>query len=102
MFLFATWIGIIYNVIYVVSFCLVLIFICRPTDSYWNSFNPYWLAKGHKFSCGREEISLPLSGVFSVLGDFYSTVLPLLLVWNLQLPKRQKLALYTLFALGFM
>lgn len=65
-------------------------------------FDPYWLAKGNKFSCGREEISLPLSGVFSVLGDFYSTTLPLLLVWNLQLPRRQKLALYSLFALGFM
>lgn len=102
VFLVATWVGIIYNILYVIAFLLTLLLICRPVNSYWESFDPYWVVKGNKFSCGKEEISLPLSGVFSVLGDLYSTVLPLFLVWNLQLPRRQKLALYTLFALGFM
>ena len=43
-----------------------------------------------------------MSGAFSVIGDFYSTVLPLVLVWHLKLPREKKLALYALFALGFL
>lgn len=43
-----------------------------------------------------------MSGALSVIGDFYSTVLPLVLVWHLELPQGKKLALYTLFALGFL
>lgn len=42
-----------------------------------------------------------MSGALSVVGDFYSTVLPLLLVWHLKLAFKKKLALYALFALGF-
>lgn len=57
---------------------------------------------GHKFRCTREEISLPMSGALSVVGDFYSTVLPLMLVWHLKLALRKKLALFTLFGLGFL
>ena len=36
-----------------------------------------------------------------MIGDAYSTILPLLLVSGLSMPSRQKLALYGLFSLGF-
>jgi hypothetical protein len=98
----ATWIGIIYNVGYALGFGLALALICHPIDAYWNAFSPEWVIAGHKYQCGREEISLPMSGALSVVGDFYSTVLPLVLVWHLKLSRRKKLALYVLFALGFL
>ncbi|ERF76276.1 hypothetical protein EPUS_04133 [Endocarpon pusillum Z07020] len=98
----ATWIGILYNIGYALGFGLTLGLICRPVDAYWNQFSPQWQKAGNTFHCGKEEISLPISGVLSVIGDFYSTVLPLALVWHLKLPRGKKLALYTLFALGFL
>ncbi|KIY00633.1 uncharacterized protein Z520_03296 [Fonsecaea multimorphosa CBS 102226] len=100
-FLIATWIGIIYNVLYFLSFGLTLLLLCNPLHAYWDSFNPLWVAK-HHFHCGSESAALPASSAFSVAGDFYSTLLPLILVYYLELPRRQKIALYALFALGFM
>ncbi|OAG43867.1 hypothetical protein AYO21_01719 [Fonsecaea monophora] len=100
-FLIATWIGIIYNVLYFLSFGLTLLLLCSPLHSYWDSFNPVWAAT-HHFHCGSEGAALPASSAFSVAGDFYSTLLPLILVYYLELPRRQKIALYALFALGFM
>lgn len=101
-FLWATHIGIIYNACYMLSFCLALIFLCNPTDAYWMSFSPKWVMKGHKYKCAHENVSLPFSGGFSVIGDAYSTLLPILLIQNLQMSQKQKVALYSLFASGFL
>lgn len=100
-FLIATWIGIVYNVLYILSFGLTLLLMCRPLHAYWDEFDPVW-ATTHHFSCAREGAALPASSAFSVAGDFYATLLPLILVYYLDLPRRQKFALYGLFALGFM
>lgn len=100
-FLVATWIGIAYNILYFVSFGLGLLLLYDPIYAYWKSFDPVWAAT-HHFHAGAEGVALPASAAFSVLGDLYSTLLPLILVYNLDLPIRQKVALYVLFALGFM
>jgi len=100
-FLIATWVGIVYMVLYVLAFTLTLLLICQPTDSYWNSFTPSWAAT-HKFHCADQSVSIPSAVGLSVLGDFYTTSLPLLLIFRLKLPLKQKLALYSLFALGFL
>ncbi|KAK5278708.1 hypothetical protein LTR20_000916 [Exophiala xenobiotica] len=100
-FLIATWIGIAYNILYFVAFGLTLLLLCDPLNSYWESFDPVWAAT-HKSHCANESVALPISAGLSVLGDFYSTLLPLILVYHLDLPARQKIALYLLFALGFM
>ena len=99
-FLIATWVGIVYNILYFLSFGGTLLLICRPMHSYWDSFNPVWAAT-HDFHCGSEGAALPVSSAASVVGDAYSTLLPLILVYHLDLPRRQKFALYFLFALGF-
>jgi hypothetical protein len=99
-FLIAVWIGIAYNIVYVLGFLLTLLLICRPIDAYWKSFNPAYRAAGN-YTCGSEQIAEPLSAIFSVIGDAYSTILPLVLVSRLSLPRRQKMALYGLFSLGF-
>ena len=100
-FLVATWAGILYNVLYFLGFAIGLLLLFNPTDSYWLSFDPIW-ATTHHYSRGDEAASLPTSGALSVFGDFYSTVLPLLLIRFLDLPARQKAALYALFCLGFL
>ena len=100
-FMIATWAGIVYNVLYWVGFCLALLLICHPVNAYWDAFDHEW-ASTHKYSCGSEQVSLPLAGVFSVIGDFYSALLPMLVILNLDLPRKQKLGLYSLFSLAFL
>lgn len=103
IFLVATWSGIVYNMLYMFV-CLVLLLVeCKPVSAYWLAFDPAWVKEGHTYKClsPGESLTLPMSGAFSVLGDFYSTALPLCLVYSLDLPRRQKIALYGLFALGF-
>lgn len=100
-FFIATWIGIAYNVAYLVTFVLVIALTCRPIKACWLQLDPEW-ATTHKFTCTNEHISLPTSVALSVLGDFYSALLPCILILKLDLPRRQKLALYPLFLLGFL
>jgi hypothetical protein len=97
-----TWgvrVGILYNVTSSIAFTLTIIFTCRPINAYWNQFA---LGYHGEYSCLNEQIALPLSSVFSVLGDLYATLLPLLLLKGLQLPRRQKWMIYSLFSLGFL
>ena len=84
-----------------VGFILTLLLICQPLSAYWRSFNPQYFATAD-WSCGNEQLAEPLAAIFSVIGDAYSTILPLVLVSRLSLPGRQKSALYGLFSLGFL
>jgi hypothetical protein len=100
-FLIAVWIGIVYNIIYCIGFIMVLLLLCRPISAYWLTFDRDYYLDGD-WTCGREEVAEPLSAIFSVVGDAYSTIIPLVLVSKLTLPIRQKAALYGLFSLGFL
>jgi hypothetical protein len=97
----ATWIGIVYNILYWAAFCLTLLLLCRPLNAYWDKFDPLWVAE-HKFTCGSEQTSLPAAGALSVIGDFYSALLPMILISGLDLPRKQKISLYCLFAIAFL
>ena len=99
-FLIATWVGIIFNLGYWIAFMLELSLICIPTEAFWMQFDPVWAAT-HHFSCGLERLSAPSSGVLSVVGDFYATMVPLLQIQSMNLSTRQKLAIYPVFGLGF-
>lgn len=102
-FFIATWIGIAYNVAYLVTFVILIGVACRPISAYWMQVNLVggW-ALTHKFTCIDEHTALPLSGVLSLVGDLYATLLPCILIFKLDLPRQQKLALYPLFLLGFL
>ena len=100
-FLIAVWVGIIYNILYAFGFVLTLCLLCRPLPAYWLSFDAHWAAT-HHHTCGSEQIADPLSGIFSSIGDIYSALLPMILISRLQLPRRQKMALYFLFSLAFL
>ncbi|RMZ86172.1 hypothetical protein DV737_g98, partial [Chaetothyriales sp. CBS 132003] len=101
-FVIATWVGIVYNVLYAVAFCIVLLSICTPISAYWNSFSGTWVENHPNHRCGAENIELPLSGVLSVIADLYSALLPMSVILKLGLPPREKLSLYALFSMAFL
>jgi hypothetical protein len=100
-FMIATWVGIAYNVAFFCGFVLTLLVTFRPLAAYWLSFDPAW-TRTHSYSSGSEQIAEPLSALFSVIGDFYSAMLPMILVSRLSMPKKQKRALQLLFSLAFL
>jgi len=68
-------------------------------NSLTSSIDPTW-AKTHHFSCISEAVALPLSGIFSIVGDIYATALPLFVIRKMQMQSRQRMILYVIFSVG--
>ncbi|KAK3675345.1 hypothetical protein LTR78_004855 [Recurvomyces mirabilis] len=91
--------AIIFTVGYCLSLILALILTCQPTNSYWLSYSPTYEKPYH---CVDTRSVNPLSGALSVFSDFYSVLLPMLMLRHFDIPHRQKTALYAVFSLGFL
>ena len=81
------------------AFLLDLVLICSPPDAYWKSFD---LTCKSNYHCSSEYVTYPLVGALSVVTDFYAVLLPGLLFWRIQMPKRQKISLCITFTFGFL
>jgi hypothetical protein len=101
-FRIATWINIIAIAIFVLSFVLILVFSCDPISAFWNQFDFVRQATGYKYHCWVNEAADLLSAsIISAVQDAVTAFLPTFLYWNLQIPRRQKVALGAIFALGY-
>lgn len=90
-----------FQTIYGITFALLMIFQCRPIESYWLQFS-YPNLYTEKFSCFYEG-SVPISNAcVSVVTDFFAAMLPMFLFLQLQMPKKDKYGLGAIFGVGFM
>ncbi|KZM26421.1 hypothetical protein ST47_g2445 [Ascochyta rabiei] len=78
-----------------VVFISITMFICTPISAFWNQINMKLLLKGYKYKCANEGAEIVANG------DVVVASLPALLCWNLQMRKRQKIALYSVFAVSY-
>lgn len=81
-------------------FWLVLLFDCKPVSYFWERTN--FLKQG---TCLSTHVLLIIAYTYSCLTivcDFTLGILPVFLVWGLQMNKRTKLALMGIFGLGAM
>ncbi|KAF2816597.1 uncharacterized protein BDZ99DRAFT_515181 [Mytilinidion resinicola] len=101
-FILLVWASIAFVIVYAVIFITVLPLTCNPVNAFWNQFDfsPGGWPETHKFHCHPEYKSLFAGASISMVQDIMAAVLPIMLLWNLQLPRRQKLAIYGIFALG--
>lgn len=97
--LFATYVALFVAVAYSLAFILMLIFSCSPTNAYWKSYNPTYTGK---FTCHTSTSVNAVSGALGALTDLYTVLLPCIMLWNLDTPRRQKIALNFLFSLGLL
>jgi hypothetical protein len=67
--------------------------ICHPLSMFWDLTSP----GGH---CGNLTAAFSAGGVFDVLTDLFIFLLPIPMVWQLQVPRANKFALACIFALG--
>lgn len=79
-----------------ITFCLI----CRPLSAYWLSYD---FSYDKEFTCINGNVLTPVSGVLGVISDVYAVLVPCLMLrhYNLDVPRRQKIVLNVIFALGF-
>jgi hypothetical protein len=89
--------------VYTIAFVLVLAFACRPLEAFWEqvNFSKTLRPEGYHYECINEGADVVANGIAATAQDFMVAFLPTLLCWKLQMPIRQKLALYAIFAIGY-
>ena len=95
----ATIAAIAFTVCYGLTFILLLIFNCRPTEAYWKSLSLTWKKN---YTCADTRLGNPVSGAMSVLSDFYSVILPMAMLRHFETDRRKKIALNAIFLLGLL
>ncbi|CAI6336433.1 unnamed protein product [Periconia digitata] len=99
VFIYGVW-GLILSVVaYFIVFAFVIIFTCTPVEGFWRYYDLVWRTQ-NEMHCHDEGVIIVTIVVISTLQDFIICALPAVLVWNLQIPKRQKMALVALFGAG--
>jgi hypothetical protein len=100
-FRWATWISIGFIVAYSIALILAPLLGCQPVSAFWDQVNPIKVLQGYEYHCFDEGANILAAGIISAVQDFVTAALPTLLYWNLQIPLRQKTALFGIFAIGY-
>ncbi|KAK2765981.1 hypothetical protein FQN54_007496 [Arachnomyces sp. PD_36] len=91
---------IIGSMVTVLFLCLIFlsmtIFQCRPMKAYWD-YRPKY---EHK--CLNEGKNMFAASIVNIFTDLLVTVVPMPLIWSLKLPRRQRIAVISVFGLGMM
>lgn len=100
-FRWTTWFTIGFIVAYTIALTLAPILGCQPVSAFWDQVNINLRLQGYKFHCFDEGADLLAASIISAAQDLLTAILPTFLYWNLQISKRQKIALFGIFAIGY-
>lgn len=98
-FVYWVWGSIVFCILYGVLFTLLIIFICSPVEGFFYIFDVAW-RQNNKLSCHDEGAIVVACAAISTVQDLVICMLPVILIWNLQIGKRQKIALCAIFGMG--
>ncbi|KAL1801157.1 hypothetical protein ACET3X_001499 [Alternaria dauci] len=77
----------------------VLLFVCTPPSLFWDPVgqaeNPEKCLKQN-----TQQVFFNINGIMNVIQDFAMYILPLFIVWRLQMPRSQKIALCAILCVG--
>ncbi|KAK6441144.1 hypothetical protein LTR95_002641 [Oleoguttula sp. CCFEE 5521] len=93
----ATIIAIVFTVIYALGFLILLMNACKPLEAYWDSLSFFY---DKPYTCIHSDLINPINGALAAFGDAYAVLLPILMLRHFGAPRRQKIALNIIFALG--
>ena len=99
---YALWSAMAIVVVYTFVMYILLIETCHPLDAYWLQYSPTYLKP---YRCSPVETQLKVSeltGALSVITDFYSVILPAIVVFRMKITHRQRVGLMLIFGLGFL
>lgn len=103
VFQWSVYASIVFVVVYFIGFFINIFLMCRPFNSYWLQADYVWLNTHHNdFKCQDEGLMLVISAAISACQDVLACFLPMILLWKLQIPRRQKYALGAIFSIGLL
>ncbi|MCJ1402686.1 hypothetical protein MMC11_005907 [Xylographa trunciseda] len=76
------------------SVILCAFLLCKPFAFNWDQTIPGG-------SCGNQILSYIITGAFNIVTDFMILCLPMRMVWYLHVPRKNKIALFGMFGIGF-
>ena len=100
-FLWTTRISIGYIIAYSIALSVAPIVGCQPISAFWDQVDIIKVLQGYEYHCFDEAADVFAASIISASQDLITAVLPTFLYWNLQIPFRQKLALFGIFAIGY-
>lgn len=79
-----------------------MLLFCQPIEALWRTYEPGGYDK--EYSCFDGSKLTLASGVLGTVSDVYAVALPCLMLrgYDLDVPRRQKIALNIVFALGLL
>jgi hypothetical protein len=88
---------------YTIAFIVVLSFTCQPFSAWWQQVNfaLQLLPGGYQYHCINEGADVVANGIVATVQDFIVATLPTILCWRIQIPIRQKIALYSIFLVSY-
>lgn len=97
--LYTIWAALAFLWAYFISILLVYCFLCRPLTAYWESYD---FAYDKPYTCINGNVLNPFIGALSVFTDVYAVVIPCVMLAHVELdvPRRQRIGLNIIFALG--
>lgn len=104
VFHWAVRLAIVSVILYIIGFELSLFLGCQPLSAFWMLGDYVWKFEneaGVDYHCFDEGAMSIAAGVVSVVLDFVTCFLPMIVFWNLQCPTKQKFVMGLLFGVGF-
>jgi len=101
-FKWAVWSAIAFIITYTSILFILLLATCVPLESYWRRLEPTYTHDYHCASTSLQGGVSKLGGALSVITDFYSVLLPAILLLRIQITRRQRIGLVFIFGLGFL
>ncbi|KAF2622507.1 hypothetical protein BU25DRAFT_209873 [Macroventuria anomochaeta] len=98
-FVYWVWGSIAFCVIYGVTFIFLIALTCTPAHGFFHIFDIAWRFQ-NELTCRDEGAVIVAVAAISTVQDFIIALLPVFLIWKLQIPRTQKLALCGIFGLG--
>lgn len=90
-----------FTVIWSLGLFITQLLTCHPVDAFWLQFDLQWIVNhSGQYSCVHTNVTTLLAGILACISDAYSTLLPCILVRNLQMARRTKIGLNIIFCLG--
>lgn len=93
----SVWVAIGWTVIWSLGFSIMIVATCQPVEASWRAFDPTF---EKDWTCADTRISNTAAGVLAIISDCYSLLLPWAMIWPLEMPRRQKIALNMVFSFG--
>ncbi|QDS72065.1 hypothetical protein FKW77_002854 [Venturia effusa] len=86
-------------VLFMLVFTIIPLAKCQPISANWDMYNPTY---AKPYVCIDDSITWPLAAALSAATDLAAVIIPLVILSGLRKPMKQKLGLYSVFAVGFL